>query len=349
MEVNTLIIGHEPLIDTLGRKPREIKHDVYFKELLAQYDLGTVHFASHNDWRSKIDETHPLFIISLEGDYCTREVRECAKDALLYSGESAGSIFARKSTAEKKKEKNRRIFEEVAEHVIRVRENGEKEIEGMRHFASLSYKDFYEMIQKALVSDNEDLKKKAWDLLWGPGEKSSDIIWMRVQMMAEVWEHSKGEQLERLMLMSMEHHLDNGTARKMDDFTDIDGKKYHQYMFLHPLGYDMNYIRRLPYAEKDQDRFAYESLLEKSEIPTNYIRLQLEANQLKQQKEEYIKGECEKISRVLEEWKNNPEKSKKELYVMPWDPEDSADEPLTEKEVESLKNFLKKHQSEELH
>lgn len=212
----------------------------------------------------------------------------------------------------------------------------------MRHFATLSYTDLYEMIQKALISDKEDIKKQAWDLLWGPGEKSSDIIWMRVQMMAEVWEHSKGEQLEKLMLMSMERHLDNGTARKMDDFTDIDGKKYHQYMFLHPLGYDMNYIRRLPYAEKDQERFGYEALLEKSEIPTNYIRLQLEANQMKDQKDEFIKGECVKVMRVLEEWGRDPKQSKKELHVVPLDFEDGEDQPLTERELKSLRDFLEK-------
>lgn len=48
-------------------------------------------------------------------------------------------------------------------------------------------------------------------------------------------------------------------------------------MFYDPLVYDLNYIRRLPYGEKGQDKYSYEVLLEKSEIPTNFIRLQLEA------------------------------------------------------------------------
>ncbi len=105
----------------------------------------------------------------------------------------------------------------------------------------------------------------------------------------------------------------------------------------------MNYVRRLPYAEKDQERYAYEVLLEKSEIPTNYIRVQMEANQMKDQKNDFIKDECEKVVRVLEEWKNDPKKSKKELHVLPWDPHDDPKEPLSGKEVESLKGFLRKY------
>lgn len=289
MELSTLIIGYVPLTDTTGKKPRELKHDAYVKGLLAQYDLGTVHFASHDDWHSKVDEINPLFIVSLGGDYYAQEVRKYAKQSLLYSADSIGSVFYRKNETEEKKEKHRRILEEIADHVAQARKGGEKEVQNMRHFASLSYKDIYELITRAIISDKEEVKKQAWDLLWGPGEKHSSIIWMRVQMMVEIWQHAKGKQLEKLMLSSMERHLDNGTVRKMDDFTDTDGKKFHQYMFLNLLGHDLNYVRRLPYAKENQERYGYEAMLEKNEIPTNFIRLQLEANEMRDLKEAYLK------------------------------------------------------------
>ncbi len=239
-------------------------------------------------------------------------------------------------------EKNRKIFEDAAETVQRIREASPEEREQMRKFHALSYDELYKMIQKAIISDDEDLRKKAWDLLWGPGEKNSNIIWMRVQMMAEVWEGSKGEQLEQLMLMSMEKHLDQGTARKMDDFIDADGQKYHQYMFLDPYGDDLKHIRRLPFASKDETRIGYENLLEKYEIPTNYLRIQVEANSLRKQWDDHLAEECAKVRKVLEEYEKSPEKSRKELGVAAG-ANFTASDPLMEEEVSKLKNFLTKY------
>jgi hypothetical protein len=116
-------------------------------------------------------------------------------------------------------------------------------------------------------------------------------------------------------------------------------------MFLDPLGYDTNHIRRLPFATKDQERYAYENLLEKNEIPTNYLRVQVEANSVRKQWDDYLASECVKVRRVLEVWKKDPSKSKKELGVIPWNKDDDVDESLTERELASLKNFLKKHAS----
>lgn len=103
MVINTLIIGHEPLKSNEGKKPREIKHDTYFKELLAQYDLGTVHFASQNNWQGKVDEIHPLFIVSLMGDYNAREVKEYAKDSFLYVGRAQEVFLPEKTNLKRKR------------------------------------------------------------------------------------------------------------------------------------------------------------------------------------------------------------------------------------------------------
>lgn len=346
MQIDTLIIGYVPLTDIASKKAREMKHDAYYKELLSGFDLGTMHYASHQDWKSKVDEINPLITISLGGSYYAEEVQQYKNDSLLYAADDAGAVFYRKAEIEEKKAKHQKIFGEIAGIIKKIREDGEEELVKVRQFAGLSYKNMYEMIQKAIISDDEDLKAKAWNLLWGPGEKHSNFIWMRVQLMAEVWEHAKGENLEQLMLMSMERHLDQGTARKMDNFTDEDGLEYHQYMFLDPLGGDTNHIRRLPFATKGQDRYAYENLLEKNEIPTNYLRVQIEANSLRKQWDDYLASECEKVQRVLEAWKNDPSTSKEKLGVVPWREGDDVGDPLTERELASMKNFLKKNNPE---
>lgn len=347
MEINTLIIGYVPLTDTTSKKAREIRDDVYFKELLSSFDLGTLHYCNQTpvNWKAKIDEVNPLIIIYLGGEHYAREVKEYKGDALMYLADDAGSVFYRKADIEEKKAKHQKIFSEIEGIVKKIRDGGEDELNTTRKFAGMSYSDMYKMIQKAIISDDEDLKKKAWDLLWGEGEKHQDFIWMRVQMMAEVWEHAKGENLEQLMLMSMEKHIDQGTARKMDNFTDEDGLEYHQYMFLDPFGCDTNHIRRLPFGTKGQDRYGYEHLLEKNEIPTNYLRVQVEANSLRKQYDDYLASECVKVKRVLEEWEKDKSKSKKELGVVPWENDGNIEEPLTERELESLKNFLKKYGS----
>ncbi len=343
MQIDTLIIGYVPLSDTTGKKPREIRDDKYYKELFSAFDFGTVHYATRQDYKTKIDEINPLVIVSLGGEYYAEEVSRYKKNSLLYATDDAGSIFYRKAEAEEKKAKQRKTFEEIASIIQKIRNDGEEELANIRKFAGMSYNDMYKMITKAIISDDEKLKKSAWDLLWGPGEKHSNFIWMRVQIMAEVWEHSKGKDLEKLMLMSMERHIDQGTAREMDNFIDADGQEYYQYMFLDPIGNDTNHIRRLPFATDNHDRYAYENLLEKNEIPTNYLRIQVEANSLRKQWDDYLASECVKVKKVLEEWKRDPSKSKKELGVVPWEKTDNVDDPLTERELQSMKNFLEKH------
>ena len=336
MTIKTLVAGYEsPELATL--KGAQLKRHQYFQETLASYNFGEVLFLSLEDAKQKINDINPLLVFTFY-DTEARELKEIKQDYLLYVIPTHGQIFARKAEVDTQKEKLNQIFAE-AEGVVAEIISGEKDENELRKFAALSYKDMYDMITKAIISDDEDLKAKAWDLLWGEGEKHSDIVWMRVQMMAETWEHSKGSQLEQLMLMSMERHLDMKLARKMDAFTDADGKQYHQYMFLDPYGRDMNHIRRLPFAKKDEDRYAYEARLEKCEIPTNFLRLQIEANQFRKECDEYLQGECDKIQAVLDKYADNPELSKQELGVGTRNT-DEADKPLTNEEHEILTEMI---------
>ena len=342
MQVNTLIVGFVPLSSNEGKKPREIRDDTYFKELFAKFDLGTVQYASREDWRLKIDEINPLVIISLGGSYYAEDVQQYKKDFLLYAIDDAGAVFYRKAEAEEKKAKHIKVLSEIADIIQKVRDDGEEEVENVRKFAAMSYKDMYDMITFALRSEDKKLQQQAWDLLFGEGEKHSNFIWMRVQVMAELWEHASWKVREELMCMSMEHHIEQGTARKMDNFTDEDGLEYHQYMFLDPYGNDIKYIRRIPFATKDQEKISYENLLEKWDIPTNYLRVQMEANALRDHYDKHLAAECAKVRKVLEEWEKDPTKTKKELDVMPWYKGDEEN-PLDEEEVGAFRDFLKKH------
>lgn len=339
MNPKTFLVDFVPTLDK--QTPGQLRKKAYVDELLA-YDLGEVTTCSLSECKEKgVAEKPDVIICAYEMH--AREIKEAIPEAVLYVAEGIGSVFSRKAETAEKMKKNKKIFEDAAETVQRIREATPEEREQMRKFHALSYDEFYQMIQKAIISDDEDLRKKAWDLLWGPGEKNSNIIWMRVQMMAEVWEHSKGESLEKLMLISMERHTDYGLARKIENFTDESGQEYHQYVYIDPFGNDMEYVRKLPRASKDQERYSYEALLEKNEIPKNYMRVQLEADQFKKEVEECRASECAKVRKVLEEYERDPGKSKRDLGVAPQKPEDS-ELPLTDKELTSLKNFIEKYE-----
>lgn len=342
MKVDILIIGYVPLTETIGKKPRELRDDTYYRELLAQFDLGTVHYVNRNEieWKKKIDEINPIIIIYFGGDYYAKEIKNYKGDAMLYVAEDTGSVFYRKAEADEKKEGNRKMFSEIESIVERFRSGGEKEIEAARKYSSMSYDEVYKMIQLAIIGEDKELRKQAWELL-NDNKAHSNFLWMRVQMLVEVWEHCDGKGKEEFLCNAMDQHIENGIAYKMDDFTDEDGQKYHQYMFTDFDGYDLNHVRRIPYGEKKQDKYAYESILHKHETQ-NGIQIMLEAGQMRNKKAEYFKSEGEKVFQVLTKWKENPQLSKRELHVAPWNKEDSDEEPLTERELNSIKKYLKK-------
>lgn len=88
------------------------------------------------------------------------------------------------------------------------------------------------MIKKGIVSEDKKLHDSAWELLFGKGERHSNIVWMRMQFLAETWQKADGKGKEDLMVMTMDEYLTEDIARKMDDFTDADGQQYHQYRVL---------------------------------------------------------------------------------------------------------------------
>ncbi len=342
MDVRTLIIGFVPLADIAGVKPRKLKENTYMQELLAEYDFGEVHYTSHSDWKQKADELNPLFIIYLGNSYGAEEVKAHKPDAMLYATHDAGQIFYRKAEMEEKKAEQHKVLKEIERLVGDARNKGEKEIEAMRHFSAMSFNDLYGMIRKGILSKDKDTHDKAWELLFGDGERHSNVIWMRMQFMVETWERSDGEGKEHLMCLSMQELIDEGIVRKLDDFTELDGQKYHQYMFCDFNGNDFNYIRRIPYGEKGQDSHVYQSLLANYDAPANFLRVKVEVVEAQRLKKEYLDVELPKVIRALREWKENQEKSMRELQVQPYD-EGTEDEPMTFMEIGCLKRFLQRH------
>lgn len=340
MVVHTLIVGYVPLADTSGKKPAQIRNDTYFNELLANFDLGELHYANYDNWRSLCDEVNPLFIIVF-GDHTAEEVKAHKNDALIYKTYDAGQIFYRKAEIEEKKATQRKTFTEIAALVQKMREGDEKEVEGARKFAAMSYNDMYKMIIQAIIGKSDDLRQKAWDLL-NDNNAHSNFIWMRAQLLAEVWDHCDGKGKEEFLCMAMDQHVENGSARKLVNHTDEDGQEWHQYMFVHFNGADSNYIRRIPVGFKGQEKYSYQAILDKYETP-NGVRVMLEAGQIKKMMEEYYQNEAAKIVRVLTMWKEDSTRSKKELGVAPWVETDSNEDPLTEQELASMKRFLEKH------
>lgn len=340
MQPKTFLVDFAPT--TWKETPSQLRRKGYVDELFKTYDLGEVIPCSLTECKERGPVEKPDIIICTYR-YEAQEIKTLVPEAVMYVVDGVSTVFSRKAEIEEKMEENRKIFKDAAETVQRIREATPEEREQMRKYHAMTYDETYKMIQHAIISDNEDLRKKAWDLLWGPGEKNSNIIWMRVQMMAEVWEGSKGERLEQLMLMSMERHIDFGLARKIENYIDEDGQEYHQYVYIDPYGHDMEYVRKLPCASKDQERYSYEALLEKNDLPKNYLRVQMEANQFKKEVDEYREAERAKILAVLENYAKNPKMGRKELGVAS-EPEKEK-KPLLKKEVIYLREILKRLES----
>lgn len=283
MSIKTLIIGFVPLKDTTGKKPRELKADQYFKDLLSDFDLGEVHFVeqSQSEYQKSIDILNPFVVIVFD-EFVAREVKDYKKDVFIYVAIAPRSVFYRKAEIESRQTKQREMFEEIAGLVQRIREDGEENEALVRKTAGTSYQEMYGMLIKALISDRKDLQEKAWDLLTR-NDVHSNFIWMRAQMICEVWEHSDGKGKEEFLCMAMDQHIESGAARKIEDFTDGDGQVYHQYMFSYPNGKDANYIRRIPVGFKGQDKYAYEAILNKYETP-NGPQMMLEAGDIKKRR-----------------------------------------------------------------
>lgn len=340
MEINTLIIGYVPLVEIADKKSKEIRDNNYYKDLIFRYDLGNVYYSNQTpkNWQLKIEEINPLIIIFFGSEHYAQEIKDYKPDAMVYLANDTGTIFHRKAEIDNKKAKNERVFTEIESFVKKIKNEGEKEVAIMRKFSAMSYEDKYQMIQRAIIGKDKELRKKAWELLMD-NKAHPNFIWMRAQLICECWEVSDAKGKEEFLNLAMKDHIENGFARELIAHTDEDGIEYRQYEFLFPDGNSSKYIRRIPVATKEMDKYAYESLLKKYETP-NGAQMLIEVNQTKEQLKEYTKIEAEKIYRVLKEWVANPNKTQRELRILN-QYGGFNNKPLQEREVRIFKKLLK--------
>ncbi|MFH1194008.1 MAG: hypothetical protein V1661_03365 [bacterium] len=291
MNIATVVVGFTPLTDTAGKKPRELRDDQYFKGLLADFDIGEVHFATYTNYQEVVATANPLVIVVLN-QTTAQEVRDYKNDAFIYVTDPPSTIFYHKATAATKQAEQRKLFQSIAGLVQKIKDGGSKEMDITRKFASMGYKEIYDMLIRAIISDREDLRKQAWELLMN-NNGHPDFIWMRLQLVCEVWTHGDGKEKEKFLCLAMDQHIENGLAHQLADFTDTDGQIFHQYMFHYVDGSNANYIRRVPVGGKGQNKYAYEALLEKYKTP-NGPQMMLEAGQFKTKRDEYAQRKSER-------------------------------------------------------
>lgn len=283
--IHTVIIGFTPLADTFQAKPRQIRDNEYFTKLIAEYDIGEVHYTEHENYRDILDKVNPFFIVTFS-EVEAHSIKEYKKDAFLYVIDSPGSVFSRKATAATKQERHIKVFKEIQTLIQEFLKDDPKGEKAIRKYASMGYKETYDMLIQMIISDNETARKQAWELLMN-NDGHPSFLWMRAQLIGEVWSNADGKGKEEFLCLAMKQHIDNGFASELGDFTDEDGQVYHQYMFHYIDGSEANYIRRIPVGYKGQGKYEYEALLNKYETPIG-PQMMLEAGQLEKKREEIL-------------------------------------------------------------
>ncbi len=334
MHVKTLILSHEPLKTYENIKPAAKRDDEYFKELIGSFDLGEVHYASHNDYKEILTTINPIIVI-VPGSYYAHELKEFKNDVVVYELESPSWVFYRKAESEKRKVEQREKLESIANLVKHLRKDQTEE--HARKFATMGYKEMYEMIKQGIISDNKELSKQAWDLVLNA--KKGDFVWMRVNLIVDAWQSSDAQGKYTFLTLAMKDHIDNCFARELAIHTDEDGIQYRQYEFIYPSGFSTKVIRRIPIPTKEMDKSAYESLLYRYESP-NAPQLLLEVGQVKEMWKEETLSEAEKIYTILKMWKDDPTKTMRQLNIINQNGE-FHNEPLRESDVTEFKRILK--------
>ena len=285
MEIKTLIMGHKPFVENGEvHKPAEIRADNYFKDLLKKFELGELHFSHYSDYRAAIDQLNPVFCVVFD-EYIAEEIRAYKKDILLYVTYSPSAIFHRKNEREERQKKQEKTFKEIEGLIRMIKEKGESGLSSARAFATMGYKEMYEFIQQCIMSNKPDLQKQAWDLVNG-NDGHEQFVWMRANIIVDCWQVADAKGKEEFLTLAMKQYVDEGYARQLDNFIDQEGMEYKQYMFVHPNGDDLNYIRRIPIATKGMEKLAYENLLDKYETPKS-IRMLIEIGESKKLFERY--------------------------------------------------------------
>jgi hypothetical protein len=118
----------------------------------------------------------------------------------------------------------------------------------------MTYKDKYKMIKEMILSDDDEIKKRAWDML---NLNHGDWVWMRANLIVDCWQAADAKGREKFILMNLKHHVESGSIKQIEDSTEEDGIICKQYLY--PNGK----IYKVPTATDKMDKYAYESLVNK--------------------------------------------------------------------------------------
>ena len=129
-----------------------------------------------------------------------------------------------------------------------------------------------------------------WNTLFG--EKAGDVYFTRerCELIENLWKKGGSKAKEGLACKVMDMYADAGVAKGLEVFTDVDGQKYHQYLFPKFKGVVMHFTRRVPFGIEDQDGSAYDELVGRYEDVEHFVMILSTAGMLGTEDEEYLKN-----------------------------------------------------------
>lgn len=272
--IKTLIVGYEPPPDLTVLKPCARRNAEYFTTFLNEFDLGELHFATHQNFREKTDVLDPMIVIVFDSSMA-REVRDYKKDMFVYVTDSPRTIFSRRTEVESRQEKQRKIFNDAAGLIRQILDEGEEKMVAARRYAAMSFQNKYDMVVQMLISDDEKIRNMGRELI-NRNDIDPDFIWIRAKLIADLWQNADAKGRQEFTEAAIQGHVENGVAHQMEDFTDADGQVYKQFMFYNMYGKDVNEIRRVPVATPGMGKYDYEALFGKHKNPIG-SRADLEA------------------------------------------------------------------------
>lgn len=119
-----------------------------------------------------------------------------------------------------------------------------------------SISEAYDLIVKALLSEDEELIAKTWKFI---NEAEGDWVWVRAKLITDCYEAADAKGREEFCLLALSEHVKNGRALPLAElFIDPDTEtEYLEYL----MG-DMT-IYRVPIATPEMGKYEYQKALEK--------------------------------------------------------------------------------------
>lgn len=119
-----------------------------------------------------------------------------------------------------------------------------------------SISEAYDLVVKALLSEDEKLISKTWKFL---NEAPGDWVWVRAKLITDCYESADALGREEFCLLALDEHFENGMCLPLaelfvDPETDIE---YLEYLMASGI------IYRVPIARSDMGKYEFQKALEK--------------------------------------------------------------------------------------